>query len=65
MAVDEAEVRQQLEPTLENMISRGWQNLIAAIRQILNGERDEDILYEGLDMDDSQIILAILQQVKR
>ena len=65
MAVDEAEVRQQLEPTLENMISRGWQNLIAAIRQILNGERDEDILCEGLGINDSQIILAILDQVKR
>ena len=64
-AVHDAEVRQQLEPILEDMISRGWQDLIAAIRQILNGERDEDILYEGLDMDDSQIILAILQQVKR
>ena len=65
MAVDDAEVRQQLEPILENMISNGWQNLIAAIRQILNGERDEDILYEGLDSIDSQVVLAILDQVKR
>jgi tetratricopeptide (TPR) repeat protein len=65
MAVDDAEFRQQLEPMLEDMISRGWQNLIAAIRQILNGERDEDILYEGLDDIDSQIVLAILEQVKR
>ena len=65
IAIDDAEVRQQLEPMLENMISRGWQNLIAAIRQILNGERDEDILCEGLGINDSQIILAILDQVKR
>jgi len=64
-AVDDAEVRQQLEPMLENMISNGSQNLIAAIRQILNGQRDEDILYEGLDDIDSQIVLAILDQVKR
>jgi tetratricopeptide (TPR) repeat protein len=64
-AVDNAEVRQQLEQMLEDVISRGWQNLIAAIRQILNGERDEDILCEGLDIEDSQIILAILGQVKR
>ena len=63
-AVGDAEVRQQLESILENMISRGWQNLIAAIRQILNGQRDEDILCERLDIDDSQIILAILNQVK-
>ncbi|MFZ4558349.1 MAG: tetratricopeptide repeat protein, partial [Pseudanabaena sp.] len=64
-AVDDAEVRQQLEPMLEDMISRGWQNLIAAIRQILNGERDEDILCEGLNDINSQIVLAILGQVKR
>jgi tetratricopeptide (TPR) repeat protein len=64
-AVDDAEFKQQLEPLLEDMISRGWQNLIAAIRQILKGERDEDILCEGLDFDDSQIVLAILGQVKR
>jgi hypothetical protein len=42
-----------------------WQNLNAAIRQILNGECDEDILCEGLESIDSQIILAILGQVKR
>ncbi|MEA5489404.1 MULTISPECIES: CHAT domain-containing protein [Pseudanabaena] len=64
-AVDDAEVRQQLEPILENRISNGWQNLIAAIQQILNGERDEDILCERLDIRESQIVLAILGQVKR
>jgi len=64
MAVADPAVREQLEPLLEDMISRGWQNLIAAIRQILDGERDEDILYEGLDAIDSLIILAILGQVK-
>ena len=42
-----------------------WQNLNAAIRQILNGECDEDILCEGLESIDSQIILAILGQVKK
>jgi tetratricopeptide (TPR) repeat protein len=62
-AVDDPEVRQQLEPILENMISRGWQNLIAAIQQILNGQRDEDILCEGLDMGDSQIVIAILRGI--
>ncbi|CAN1210039.1 CHAT domain-containing protein [Tumidithrix helvetica PCC 7403] len=62
-AVHDAEIRQQLEPILENMISNGWQNLIAAIRQILNGQRDEDILCEKLDMEDSQIVLAILRGI--
>lgn len=65
MAIDDAEVRQQLELILEDMISRGWQDLITAIRQILNGERDEDILCEGLGDMASQIVLAILDQVKR
>ena len=64
MAINDAEVRQQLESQMENAPKR-WQNLIAAIRQILNGERDEDILCEGLDSIDSQIVLAILEQVKK
>ena len=64
IAVDDAEVRQQLEDFMEGF-SSSWQKLIAAIRQILNGERDEDILCEGLNATDSQIVLAILEQVKR
>ena len=63
-AVNDAEVRQQLESEMENAPSE-WQNLNAAIRQILNGQRNEDILCEGLDAIDSQIVLAILGQVKR
>ena len=47
----------------DNIRSRGWQNLIAAIQQILNGQRDEDILCEGLDMGDSQIMIAILRGI--
>ena len=63
-AINDAEVRQQLESEMENAPSE-WQNLNAAIRQILNGQRNEDILCEGLDAIDSQIVLAILDQVKR
>jgi len=64
-AVDDAKVRQQLEPTLENWSLNGWQDLIAAIRQILNGQRDEDILCERLESMEYLIVLAILDQVKR
>ena len=64
MAVDNAEVRQQLEDEMQSA-PPDWQNLIAAIRQILNGERDEDILCKGLNDINSQIVLAILEQVKR
>jgi tetratricopeptide (TPR) repeat protein len=65
MAFHNTELRPLLEPLLEALISRGWQDLIAAIRQILNGERDEDILCKGLNDINSQIVLAILGQVKR
>jgi len=63
MSVDDPEVRQQLEPILEDMISHGWQNLIAAIQQILNGQSDEDILCERLGIDESQIVIAILRGI--
>ena len=63
-AVDDAKVRQQLESQMQSA-PPDWQNLIAAIRQILNGQRDEDILCEGLNYMGSQIVLAILGQVKR
>ena len=62
-AVDNAELRQQLEPVLEERVKNGWGNLVAAIHQILDGERDQDVLCEPLDMEDSMIIYAILQGI--
>ncbi|MBC6435812.1 hypothetical protein FM036_42115 [Nostoc sp. HG1] len=59
-AVDDAEMREKLEGLLENKVKNGWGNLIAAIRRILAGERDENILCEQLDLEDSMIIYAIL-----
>ena len=35
-------------------------NLVAAIRQVLAGERDADALCANLDLDDSMIIETIL-----
>ena len=65
MAVDDAEVRQQLESQLQE-VDPECQNIVwNAIRQILNGERDEDILCKGLNEINSQIVLTILGQVKR
>ena len=64
MAVDDAEVRQQIESQLQE-VDPECQNIVwNAIRQILNGQRDEDILCEGLNDINSQIVLAILEQVK-
>jgi tetratricopeptide (TPR) repeat protein len=63
-AVNDVEVRQQLEPFWDQGIQLGKQNLVAAIRQILNGQRDEDILCERLDIEEAQVVLAILGQVE-
>ncbi|MEQ9484057.1 CHAT domain-containing protein [Coleofasciculus sp. F4-SAH-05] len=62
-AVNNAEVREHLEPTLEEWTQAGWGRLVAAIREILKGERDEDVLCESLDMYDSMIIYAILSGI--
>jgi hypothetical protein len=49
---------QEADPEGQNIFWNG-------IRQILNGERDEDILCNGLNDINSQIVLAILDRVKR
>jgi tetratricopeptide (TPR) repeat protein len=64
-AVHDAEVRQQLESQMQEADPEGQNIFLNTIRQILNGERDEDILCEGLNDINSQIVLAILGQVKR
>ena len=61
-AADDAEVRVQLEAAMENS-AEDWQKLFAAIRRILAGERDENILCEQLDLEDSMIIYAILRGI--
>ncbi|MBD2435856.1 CHAT domain-containing protein [Nostoc sp. FACHB-110] len=61
-AVDDAEEREQLEIEMENF-AEVWQNLVAAIRRILAGERDENILCEPLDSEASMIISAILRGI--
>lgn len=61
-AVDNAEIREQLEIEMENA-AEGRQNLVAAIRRILAGERDENILCEQLDLEEFMIISAILRGI--
>lgn len=62
-AVNNAEVREHLEPALEEWTQAGWGHLVAAIREILKGERDEDVLCESLDLAESMIIYAILRGI--
>ncbi|NMF62314.1 hypothetical protein DP113_22255 [Brasilonema octagenarum UFV-E1] len=61
-AVDHAEAREQVEAAMENF-AEGWHNLIAAIHRILDGERDQEVLCEPLDLEESMIIYAILQGI--
>lgn len=61
-AVDNAEIREQLEIEMENA-AEVWQNLVAAIRRILAGERDENILCEPLNSEESMMIYAILRGI--
>jgi tetratricopeptide (TPR) repeat protein len=61
-AVDYDAVRQELEAKM-NEASPDWANLVAALHRILDGERDEETLWEGLDADDSMIVSAILRGI--
>ena len=53
----------QLMPQTEEILKvseqNGWGELVAVIRRIINGERDESLL-RGLDQEDSTIAAAIL-----
>jgi tetratricopeptide (TPR) repeat protein len=62
-AVDDAEVRQQLKPLLAEWVKAGWNNLVLAIHQVLEGERDEDVLCEPLNFEEAAIINAILRGI--
>ncbi|MEM9368887.1 MAG: hypothetical protein AAGD07_23080 [Planctomycetota bacterium] len=45
------------------MRQRGWTNLVAAIHQILSGERNAEPLCASLDLEDSMIIETILAAI--
>jgi tetratricopeptide (TPR) repeat protein len=62
-AADEVEVRQQLEPLLKELAKYVPSSLIASIHQVLEGERDEDVLCEPLDLGSSMFINAILRGI--
>lgn len=56
-AVQEPPLRAQLESVLEKRTGK----LVAALRRLLDGERDEDALCDELDLQDAMIVLAILR----
>ena len=61
-AVDNEELRQRLEAEIEQMPEVS--NLIAAIRAILEGERNEEVLCEPLNYRDAAIVSAILRGIE-
>jgi tetratricopeptide (TPR) repeat protein len=63
-AVTDAAVQQEVEEALEDAEQRGFQNLVAAIRQIWEGDRDEDALCASLDLEDAIVVMAILEAIE-
>ena len=59
MACLNRELLPQLEQMLQMSSSQGWDTLVSAIRQIVNGKRDLSLL-AGLDDEDATIVEAIL-----
>jgi tetratricopeptide (TPR) repeat protein len=60
-AVGDEAVREQLEPVLVQGVEIGRGQLVAAIRRVLAGEREVEVLWDDLDLEDSMIIAAILR----
>jgi tetratricopeptide (TPR) repeat protein len=62
-AVGDKAAQSQLEPILTQGIEIDRGQLVAAIRRVLAGEREVEVLWDDLDLDDSMIIAAILGRV--
>jgi hypothetical protein len=58
--IQNSDLRPQMDQALILSEQNGWGNLVAAIRKILDGNRDESLL-KGLDEEDAVIAGAILQ----
>ena len=58
--IQNSDLRPQMEQALVISEQNGWDKLVAAIRKIINGSRDEGVL-TGLDDEDTVIASAILR----
>ena len=58
--IQNSDLRPQMDQALILSEQNGWGSLVAAIRKILDGNRDESLL-KGLDDEDAVIAGAILQ----
>jgi hypothetical protein len=57
-------LRSQLDPVLQQREQHGWNNLVASLRRILDGERSADALVDALDEEDTLIVGTILAGIE-
>jgi hypothetical protein len=62
-AVKDKTAQEQLEPRLTKWVENGWGPIVTAIRRVLAGERDVEVLWDDLNLDDSMIIDEILRRI--
>lgn len=62
-SISDTSLRPGLEQVLKASAENGWENLVTAIRKVINGQRDSSIL-KGLDEEDQIIIDAILKGIQ-
>ncbi|MCL4204545.1 MAG: tetratricopeptide repeat protein [Pirellulaceae bacterium] len=62
-AIHDPKIADDLRTALSQMEKHGWTNLVAAIRRILTGERNEQTFCAPLDLEDSMIIETILHAI--
>ncbi len=62
-AIHDPDTADDFRTALSQMEKHGWTNLVAAIRRILAGERNEQALCAPLDLEDSMIIETILRAI--
>ncbi|MGR0481166.1 MAG: tetratricopeptide repeat protein [Candidatus Electronema sp. V4] len=62
-ASTDQDLRNKLEPALDDLAGREQANFVAAIRSLLSGERDEAALCGPLDYEEAAVIRAILEGI--
>ncbi len=62
--VAQSQHRDELEQGLAPLIEHGWGNMVAAIRRVLDGERDPEALCEPLNYRDALIVQTILAGIR-
>lgn len=60
VAQGNANAKSEVEKILPQLEAGGWQNLVAAIRRMLTGEKEVDSLCAELDREDAYIVRRIL-----